>query len=154
PAARRPPAAGHFPGARGDAAARSLSTAGCSPLPPSVAVRPGSARMRGGRGRRRNRSRRNYRIRQVARVGVRLPGATADATIRTPAMDRTRTSVVIIAAAVALAGDSRGVSAQRSRPHWPPHATVHVWIDQRGLPPGDETLVERAMRTWTKASEG
>src|SRR5262249_13773884 len=31
---------------------------------------------------------------------------------------------------------------------------VRVWIDQRGLPAGDDNLVERAMRTWSKASDG
>ena len=44
--------------------------------------------------------------------------------------------------------------AQRPQPHWPAQAVVRVWIDRIGLPAGDDDLVERAMRTWTKASAG
>jgi len=55
---------------------------------------------------------------------------------------------------VALMFCGATVAAQRPNPHWPAQAVVRVWIDQRGLPAGDDELVERAMRTWTKASDG
>jgi hypothetical protein len=38
--------------------------------------------------------------------------------------------------------------------HWPLHAVVPVWIDQRNTPPQGDQLAERALRTWTKASDG
>lgn len=38
--------------------------------------------------------------------------------------------------------------------HWPVHAVVPVWIDLRNVPPNGDRLVERAMQTWTTASEG
>jgi hypothetical protein len=39
-------------------------------------------------------------------------------------------------------------------PHWPPGAHVAVWIDASRAPSGAATLVERAMKTWTDASDG
>src|SRR5437016_9912199 len=56
--------------------------------------------------------------------------------------------VAIVVGSVAM------VAAQRPHPHWPAQAVVHVWIDRNGLPAGDDDLVERAMRTWTRASDG
>ena len=38
--------------------------------------------------------------------------------------------------------------------HWPLRAVVPVWIDQRNMPPQGDQLAERALRTWTKASDG
>ncbi len=38
--------------------------------------------------------------------------------------------------------------------HWPLHAVVPVWIDQRNMPPQGDQLVEKAMRTWTTAANG
>jgi hypothetical protein len=38
--------------------------------------------------------------------------------------------------------------------HWPLHAVVPVWIDQQNMPPQGDQLAERALRTWTKASDG
>ena len=58
---------------------------------------------------------------------------------------------VVVAVLVSLPA---GLFAQQPEPHWPARAVVHVWIDRNGLPAGDDTLVERAMRTWTKASDG
>ena len=58
------------------------------------------------------------------------------------------------AMAFMLAVATATVSAQRLQPHWPAQAVVHVWIDRNGLPAGDDDLVERAMRTWTRASDG
>jgi hypothetical protein len=38
--------------------------------------------------------------------------------------------------------------------HWPPHAAIRVWVGVENLPPNGDRLVERAMRTWTTASDG
>jgi matrixin len=38
--------------------------------------------------------------------------------------------------------------------HWAIHAVIPVWIDRQNLPPQGDQLVERAMRTWTTASDG
>ena len=38
--------------------------------------------------------------------------------------------------------------------HWPLHAVVPVWIDQRNMPPQGDQLAERALRSWTRASDG
>ena len=42
----------------------------------------------------------------------------------------------------------------RHAAHWRLHAVVHVWIDLTDVPPNGDRLVERAMQTWTKASDG
>jgi hypothetical protein len=39
-------------------------------------------------------------------------------------------------------------------PHWPAGARVPVWIDASRAPAGAAALVERAMKTWTDASDG
>jgi matrixin len=39
-------------------------------------------------------------------------------------------------------------------PHWPVGAHVAVWIDASRAPAGAAMLVERAMKTWTDASDG
>jgi len=39
-------------------------------------------------------------------------------------------------------------------PHWPAGARVAVWIDASRAPAGAAMLVERAMRSWTDASDG
>ena len=41
-----------------------------------------------------------------------------------------------------------------SKAHWAVHSVIPVWIDRRNLPPQGDQLVERAMRTWTTASNG
>ncbi len=41
-----------------------------------------------------------------------------------------------------------------TKEHWALHSTVPVWIDRDNLPPRGDQLVERAMRTWTTASNG
>jgi hypothetical protein len=38
--------------------------------------------------------------------------------------------------------------------HWAVHSAIPVWIDRQNLPPQGDQLVERAMRTWTTASNG
>ena len=38
--------------------------------------------------------------------------------------------------------------------HWAKGQTIRVWIDTVDSPPNGETLVERAMRTWTRAADG
>ena len=37
--------------------------------------------------------------------------------------------------------------------HWPRQAMIRVWIDLRDEPPAGDRLVERAMQTWTTASD-
>src|SRR2546422_1358058 len=39
-------------------------------------------------------------------------------------------------------------------PHWPEGARVAVWIDATRAPIGAALLVERAMKSWTDASDG
>jgi hypothetical protein len=39
-------------------------------------------------------------------------------------------------------------------PRWPTHAAIAVWVDPRNAPAGGETLVERAIATWTRAADG
>ena len=38
--------------------------------------------------------------------------------------------------------------------HWAKGQAIRVWIDTVDSPPNGETLVARAMRTWTRAAEG
>ena len=38
--------------------------------------------------------------------------------------------------------------------HWAKGQTIRVWIDTLDSPPNGETLVARAMRTWTTAADG
>ncbi len=45
-------------------------------------------------------------------------------------------------------------TALRPPAHWPLHAVVDVWISTQDQPPSGDRLVERAMQTWTKASDG
>jgi len=41
-----------------------------------------------------------------------------------------------------------------SAAHWAPGAVIRVWVDPMRAPSGGETLVERAMQTWTAAADG
>jgi hypothetical protein len=47
-------------------------------------------------------------------------------------------------------------AAQTAPPprHWAKGDAIRVWIDTLDSPPNGQTLVERAMRTWTRAAEG
>jgi hypothetical protein len=38
--------------------------------------------------------------------------------------------------------------------HWKVHSVIPVFIDRRNLPPQGDQLVEKAMKTWTAASNG
>jgi hypothetical protein len=40
------------------------------------------------------------------------------------------------------------------RPRWAAHANINVWIDTQGSPTGSDSLVERALATWTQAAGG
>jgi hypothetical protein len=51
-----------------------------------------------------------------------------------------------------VSGQAQVIGA--AQPHWPLHAVIRVWIDGRNAPPGGDQLVERAMQSWTKASDG
>ena len=56
-------------------------------------------------------------------------------------------AVVLVAALIAA-------QAQPPARHWAKGQAIRVWIDTVDSPPNGETLVERAMRTWTRAAEG
>jgi hypothetical protein len=63
------------------------------------------------------------------------------------------TTRLISIALAALMGVQSNPAARHAA-HWPLHAVIHVWIGTQDLPPGGDRLVERAMQTWTKASDG
>src|SRR5438552_12337749 len=63
-------------------------------------------------------------------------------------------STVIVLMTLLAAAGGQAASAVRPVLHWPLHAVVPVWIDQRNMPPQGDQLAERALRTWTKASDG
>ncbi len=58
-----------------------------------------------------------------------------------------KAAVVLVAALIAA-------QAPPAARHWAKGQTIRVWIDTVDSPPNGETLVERAMRTWTRAAEG
>jgi hypothetical protein len=55
-------------------------------------------------------------------------------------------------AATALFGDAQ-IDASRHT-HWSDRAVIRVWVDPRNAPPGADTLVGQAMRTWNQAAAG
>jgi Matrixin len=57
-------------------------------------------------------------------------------------------------AAVVLVAALMAAQAAPAPRHWAKGQTIRVWIDTVDSPPNGETLVERAMRTWTRAAEG
>ena len=59
-----------------------------------------------------------------------------------------RTALVILALAALVGAGAAG------DPHWPARAVIQVWIDRQDAPPGGDTLVDKAMRTWTTAGDG
>jgi Matrixin len=65
---------------------------------------------------------------------------------------RKRKSSKASAALVALILIAGGVPATAA--HWARGAAIKVWIDPAGAPRGGDELVERAMKSWTKAAEG
>ena len=58
-----------------------------------------------------------------------------------------KATVVLVAALIAA-------QAPPVPRHWARGQTIRVWIDTVDSPPNGETLVERAMRTWTRAADG
>ena len=38
--------------------------------------------------------------------------------------------------------------------HWARGAAIRVWVDPEAMPPSGESLVEKAMKTWSTAAEG
>jgi hypothetical protein len=58
-----------------------------------------------------------------------------------------RAAVVLVASLLA---------AQTPAParHWAKGAAIRVWVDPANAPPSGAILVERAMRTWTRAADG
>jgi hypothetical protein len=57
-------------------------------------------------------------------------------------------------AAVVLVAALMAAQTAPATRHWAKGQTIRVWIDTVDSPPNGETLVERAMRTWTRAAEG
>jgi len=57
-------------------------------------------------------------------------------------------------AAVLLAAFAIAAQAPQAARHWARGAAIRVWIDPLAAPPSGALLVERAMRTWTRAADG
>jgi hypothetical protein len=55
-------------------------------------------------------------------------------------------------AAAALFAGAQMVTPTRT--NWPDRSLIRVWVDPRNAPPGADTLVGRAVTTWTLAAEG
>ena len=68
----------------------------------------------------------------------------------TPLMLKTWMASIAVAAAVSAVLTAQPVR----RPKWPAHAVITVSIDSRGAPADAESLVERALATWTQAAGG
>jgi len=89
-------------------------------------------------------------------VLLRLPKSKNPAAIQADGLGKLPGTMTFHIAWIALVAF---IGVQTSQPspwvaHWQLHAVVPVWIDQRNLPPQGDQLVERAMRTWTTASDG
>jgi hypothetical protein len=52
------------------------------------------------------------------------------------------------------AGAPRAQSSGAPAPHWANRSLISVWIDRQNMPARGDQLVERALRTWTMASDG
>ncbi|MBM3776925.1 MAG: matrixin family metalloprotease [Acidimicrobiia bacterium] len=63
----------------------------------------------------------------------------------------TAAAALLFAVVVAI-GQAR--SGRLGTIHWPVGARIDVWIDPARAPEGAGELVERAMRTWTRAADG
>jgi Matrixin len=57
-------------------------------------------------------------------------------------------------AAVVFVASLLAVQAPAPARHWAKGAAIRVWVDPLNAPPGGAMLVERAMRTWTRAADG
>jgi Matrixin len=57
-------------------------------------------------------------------------------------------------AAVVLVASLLAAQAPVPARHWAKGAAIRVWVDPLNAPPGGAILVERAMRTWTRAADG
>lgn len=73
-----------------------------------------------------------------ASVGVRLPSV----------MRRSILASAILGTVVAT------LQSSPLSPRWPDNAVIPVWVDVRAAPPAAETLVGRALATWTHAATG
>ena len=58
-----------------------------------------------------------------------------------------KAAVVLVAALIAA-------QAPADTRHWAKGQTIRVWVDPLNAPPAGIDLVERAMRTWTRAADG
>lgn len=60
-----------------------------------------------------------------------------------------------VLAVLTLVALSAPLAAQDWRGHhWAKGAAIRLWIDPDQMPPSGETLVEKAMKTWTVAADG
>jgi hypothetical protein len=57
-------------------------------------------------------------------------------------------------AAVVLVASLVAAQAPPAARHWARGQIIRVWVDPLNAPPGGDLLVERAMRTWTRAADG
>jgi hypothetical protein len=57
-------------------------------------------------------------------------------------------------AAVVLVASLLAAQAPAPARHWAMGTAIRVWVDPLNAPPAGATLVERAMRTWTRAADG
>ena len=60
---------------------------------------------------------------------------------------------LIIGSAI-LGAAAAAIQPTRHMPRWSTDAVVPVWVDLRGAPPAGDTLVGRAIATWTRAADG
>src|SRR5205807_441838 len=59
-------------------------------------------------------------------------------------------SVVLVSVLVS----SANAQPSRAPRHWARGAAIRLWIDPEQMPPNGDTLVEKAMKTWTVAADG
>ena len=69
-------------------------------------------------------------------------------------MKRMLLTVTLLIGIVAGFSGSAGQSGISRNARWANHSIISVWIDRQNMPPRGDQLVERAMRTWTTASQG
>jgi hypothetical protein len=57
-------------------------------------------------------------------------------------------------AAIALLAALLAAQTMPAARHWAKGQTIRVWVDPSNAPPNGDVLVDRAMRTWTRAADG
>jgi len=61
--------------------------------------------------------------------------------------------VLVVLGVLAVLGVPLGAQDWRGH-HWARGSAIRLWIDPEQMPPNGETLVEKAMKTWTVAADG